>query len=257
MSIRLAALALMSVLLASCAPKRAEILLDTHAVPAGRLISLVAARQAALSTLTGRGVASFESPEMGGTAAFTMALRKPDSLLVRFEGPFGIDVGTLFLSRDKFVVYNSIENSVITGDPTAGTLRSVIPFDLTYDEILSAFAGAFSIGRDTTGLQRYLVDDGAFVLSFDRGTRTDEYRVDPLSLVVIGYRMLDRSGRTIMEAKASRVLEEDRVAAPRRITIVFPDEGRSVTVTYSAMTLNASDPSFAYSIPPSARIIQR
>ena len=101
------------ILISSCAPKRAEIALDTKAIGVPALIALVEAGENKVKSLEGSGTVSFESPEIAGSAAFELSLKKPDSLLVLFEGPFGIDIGTLFLSREKYVVYNSFENRVI------------------------------------------------------------------------------------------------------------------------------------------------
>src|SRR5512135_1065837 len=97
------------VLCSSCAPRRAEVALSTATVSAPMLVDLVEARSDRLRSLVGKGSVTFESPEVGGSAFFELALKKPDSLLVRFEGPFGMTVGTLFLCPQKFVMYNSME----------------------------------------------------------------------------------------------------------------------------------------------------
>ena len=136
----------------SCAPKPAEMLLDTHATDAETLISLVQQHQNQLQSVAGSGTVTFESPEIAGTAAFELSLKKPDSLLVTFEGPFGIDIGTLFVSPGKYLMYNSMENTVVTGAPTDAAIRSVIPFDLTLDQIVGAFSGSFQLPSDRKGL---------------------------------------------------------------------------------------------------------
>src|SRR5512140_908793 len=146
-------------ILSSCAPRRSEVALRPSETPPSTLVGLVDAADAKLVTLTGHGTIAFESPETGGTASFDLSLRKPDSLLVALEGPFGIDVGTLFLSRQEFVMYNSMDNHVITGVPTERTIRSVVPFDLTYEQILNAFTGAFPIAESGTTPLSYTIDN--------------------------------------------------------------------------------------------------
>ncbi|MBI4534839.1 MAG: hypothetical protein HY708_01085, partial [Ignavibacteriae bacterium] len=95
--------------LTSCASKRSELLLDTRVTPPEVVLAMVDAKEKKIQTMVGTGSLTFESPEIAGTAAFESSLRKPDSLLVTLEGPFGIDVGTFFLSRDRYVMYNSLE----------------------------------------------------------------------------------------------------------------------------------------------------
>src|SRR5262245_51090098 len=166
------------ILISSCASHRPEIALDTTTVDATRLLSLVRERANRLTTLEGSGTVTFDSPSFGGSAAFELSLRKPDSLLVLFEGPFGIDVGTLFLSRERYLVYNSLQNLVVTGVPRSNTLRTVIPFDLTVDQILNAFSGEFEIPEGPAHIKAYRISDDRFLISLDCGDRVCNYWID-------------------------------------------------------------------------------
>ena len=241
----------------SCSPRRAEILLDTKALSASELIGLVTDGERKLSTVVGRGTVSFESPELAGSAAFDIALKKPDSLLVTLEGPFGIDVGTLFLSREKYVMYNSMDNRVFTGVPTTGAIRSALPFDLTYEQILDAFSGSFPFPSDQTELESYSVDEGLFRLSFRTDAGVATYWVDNEHLVVTKYERRDKEGRLLMEATLAAVIEQDGISVPRRIKVRFPEQGRQLSVSYSSITLNHPHPSFTFSIPPNAHTVIR
>ena len=53
------------------------------------------------------------------------------------------------------------------------------------------------------------------------------------------------------------ITEQDEVFAPRRITVVFPESRRRVSVYYSALRLNDPEPSFSFSIPHDAVTITR
>ena len=244
-------------LFASCAPKRSELLLDAKAVDAQTLVSFVQKQQDKLQSIVGKGTVTFESPEFAGNAAFELSLKKPDSLLVTFEGPFGIDLGTLFISRDKYLVYNSMENRVITGIPSAKTIRSIIPFDLTLEQVIGAFSGSFPFPSDTQALQSYTIDDDMFLLMYRCGSGTCRYWVDSRYVLVKKYEMRDEHDTVVMDAVASSFDEEGAVSAPKRVRIRFPSERRQLSVSYSSFTLNDATPSFVYSIPSNARTIVR
>jgi len=248
---------LVLVLFLSCAPRRAEIALDTAAVNAGELIRMVRESTAKVKSLEGKGTISFESPELGGSAAFELSLRKPDSLLVLFEGPFGIDMGTLFLSRERYVVYSSMENVVVTGVPRTSTIRSVIPFDLTYDQLLNAFSGAFELPEDATVVHSYGIQDDHFLISMTCGNKTCSYWIDHRFLQVTRFEVHDQSDQLLMQATTASFTEEHDANAPKRIAIWFPQEQRQVSVHYSTLTINPPNPSFAYSVPPDARTLIR
>ena len=244
-------------LLASCAPERKGISLDPAAVDPGTLVRMVHERSGLVRTLQGFGTVTFESPEFGGTAAFELSLRKPDSLLVLLEGPFGIDLGTLFLSRENFLAYNSQENLVVTGVPQGSTIRSIIPFDLTFDEVVNAFSGSFEIRFQESDVEAYTVDDDRFLLVLSCGTHRCSYWIDNSLLQVTRYEVHDDSGDIILQASLSSFTGDDGGSVPKRIILWFPAEDRQISVHYSALTINPEAPSFVYSVPTDARVVRR
>lgn len=237
----------------SCAPKPAGLLLDTTITDPRTVITTVRARQEKLQTVVGKGAITFESPDIAGTAAFELSLKRPDSLLVTFEGPFGIDLGMLFLSSGKYVVYNSMENRVVTGVPSNAAIRAVIPFDLTLDDVVSAFSGSFPLPKDDSTLAGYSVDDDMFLLSFKQGATQCRYWIDNRLLVVRKYEVRNDNNDIVMDGTASSFVDEGDISTPKRIRIRFPAQEKQLSVTYSTLSLDNPHPSFVYSIPPNAR----
>ena len=240
-------------ILPSCASRDATIELNTDLVPAQALVARVEAKAHRLRSLVGRGSMTFDSPRLSGSAFFSLSVRKPDSLLVRLEGPFGIDLGTLFLSRDRFVLYNSMENRVMTGDPAAASFRALLPFDLSYDQMMDAFTGGFGFVHEGASLTRYEVDGEQFHLTYALGDRTCDYWIDPEYLTIAKQQIRNSDREIVMETVSSSVMEEEDVCAPRRVTVSFPEEHRQLSVVYSNLDLNVAEVPFDYTIPPSAR----
>jgi outer membrane lipoprotein-sorting protein len=252
---RFAAVLVSANLLISCGTQRAALTDEFLHAPPEDLVARVRQKEARVVSLSGKGSMVFESPELTGSAFFSLSLKKPDSLLLSFEGPFGIGSGFLFLSREKFVMYNGIDNRVTTGDPNAPSLRSVIPFDLSLNQIIEAFSGSFLI-PDSTPV-RFSADEGNLLLEYRRGTQIHAYWVDPENDVVVRYEIREDGDRTLLKATASRLLEQDGLCIPRRITVVFPDQERKISIYYTSLDPNATDLSFAFSIPRNARTFRR
>lgn len=246
-------LLMLAVALSSCAPKQPGILLDTGTTPAAVLLRHLQEREARLSSLVGRGIITFDSPELGGSASFASNMKKPDSLLVTLEGPFGVDVGLLFVSRQRYVLYNSMENSVATGDPANASLRAFIPFDLTYEQILNAFAGVFSVPQSDEELKDYRVDDENFLLSFSCGEHTCTYWIDPHFVMVTRFEQRSRDGTLMVDARATSFMEQDGGVVARRIRMTFPQQRRQLAIAYNSLTLNTPETDFRFTIPSNAR----
>lgn len=241
------------VLLASCAPKRAAVVLDTKVTSPELLRSLVEENGRRISSVTGSGIITFDSPEVAGSAAFESNLKKPDSLLVTLEGPFGIDVGMFFLCKDTYIVYNSLENSVVTGNPNTARIRSVIPFDLTFEQILSAFSGVFPVPANGDELMDYRVEDEQFLLTYRCGANLCTYAVDPHYLVVTRYEVRNEHDDLLVQASASSFIDQEGMASARRMRIVFPQERRQLSIAYGALQLNPDQTHFHFTIPDNAR----
>jgi hypothetical protein len=241
-----------ALLMPSCAPKPAELVLDTALVSPARIAEIIAQRDARLHSLAGSGTITFESPEVSGSVFFTVSLKKPDSLLLQFEGPFGMDVGFLFASREQYVMYNALENQVIRGVPTGAGIRSVIPFDLTFDQLLDMLTGTFRLPPETTAPQTFRVADEWFYLVYPLPGDTTAYWIDPRSVTVAKYRKTGQMG-ALMEAETSMPEQQENLTVPRLISVSFPEKQRQLSVYYSDLTLNAGTMTFTHAIPPSAR----
>jgi len=236
--------------LLSCAPRPAAVELDTSRTSPPELLERVKAEGERVRTLSGSGSLSFESPEVSGSAFFRVALRKPDSLLLRLRGYFGIDLGFLFLERDRFLIYNSLENSLIEGSPASSSVRALLPTDLTPRELLDAFTGRYPLDLSRGRVVRYDVEEGQFVLSVEEGNEVCDLRVDPVSLLVTQYRRTDRGGRVLVDIEADALTDDDGVYVPRRINLAFPASGRQISLSYSAISINDPEPSFSFTLPP-------
>jgi hypothetical protein len=254
MTFRLSAVlpaALCALLVGACATVRPP----AGPVGAEDLARRVGERESRILSTQGKGSVSFESPEMAGSAYFAMALRKPDSLLVTLEGPFGIEAGFFFLSRRKFVVYNSFENRAIIGVPASGTIRGVIPMDLTLEEIMQAFTGGFRLPAGVP--DAYGAEEENYRAVYRRDGRTESYWVDPASALVLHYEVRDSAGTVLFDAVSSRVTEKAGIPVPGHIAVTMPREGRRLTIHFTSIEVNGEDLSFEYAVPQNARITIR
>ena len=239
----------------SCSPRTAAVATDVNTMPAGGIAGSVRQREAGLASMEGSGSVSFESPERAGSAFFDLTLKKPDSLLMKFEGPFGIGAGFLFLSRQKFVLYSGLDNRVTTGVPGPAAIRSVMPVDLTFDQIMDAFTGGFVLPDVVPA--RYTVDDGKFLLVYGIDGRTHSYWIDPEYDLVVRYELHASGGNLLLEVESSQMVRRENLCVPRHVTVSFPDEGRRLSIHYTSLELNAGDLSFEYTVPAGAHSSSR
>lgn len=250
-----AAAVLVACACSSCGPGGAATVRDIREMPLEELTARTRARDARIVTMTGKGSVAFEGPDAAGSAYFEMSLRKPDSLLVSLEGPFGINAGFFFLSRQKFVMYNSIENRAVMGVPSTGTLRGVIPVDLTLDQIMDAFTGGFPLPEGPPA--GYALDDGQIRAEYGVQGEGHAFWVDPATGLVLRTEFRNAGGELLLETFSSRITEHNGIPAPGRVTVSFPARGQRLSIHYTSLDINEGNPSFRYAVPGNARITIR
>ena len=185
-----------------------------------------------------------------------MNLKKPDSLRLELNGPFGIHFGTLTLSREKFLFYNWTEKRAVVGKPDGKTLNSMFRLHMQFDEVLHAFTGEFPVPIGTDSMERSSVEQGFYVLRYRSVDGTKEYRIDGDSFIVSSYRVLDTTGEPTLSAFALQLDEGDPIVMPRLLRVVFPKDHRSVTIAYDDIHLN--DPVVcSFTLPKQAQVIYR
>jgi hypothetical protein len=239
-------------LAAACGTTREGVVLDPARVPAAELIRRVQEESDRIRTVSGTGSMVFDSPQISGSAEFTLALDKPDSLLLKLEGPFGLDVGLLFLDASRFVAYNSMENEVMEGPSDSAALRLFIPVPLAPRQIVDAFSGRYPV--DPGGrLLGYGVDGERFLLTAMSGRDTCRYWIDPAALAVTSYRRTAPDGRVMIDAELARLTSVDDIEIPRSIVIRAPARGSMIRVLFADLDVNGDPPDFLYSIPANAR----
>ncbi len=253
MPLRSIACVLLAATAFSCAPRRSDVSPGTPSLLPTLLLDQVARRNAGLRTLVGRGSLTFDSPEVAGSAFFRSSLKRPDSLLVLLQGPFGMDVGTFFLSDRRYVVYNAIENLVQTGDPATSAIRSFIPFDLSAEDLVNVFGGMFPLPHDTAGIRIVEFDADVTHLALGCGDGQCEYWVDTGRLAVTRMLRRNAAGEVQVDMEARDFKEYDGIALPRQLRLEFPGAMRTLSVYYSSLSPNGDPPSFAFTIPSGAR----
>jgi hypothetical protein len=246
--------AALAFLLLSCAAPYRGVELDTASVEPRRLLDLLAGHNRQLEALTGKGSIAFDTPQLTGAASFELTARRPDSLLLRLDGPFGLTVGTFFLSRDRYVLYNAMENTVMSGMPTSDALSRVLPVPLRVSEVVDALCGAVRIVEEPSTLTEYRIDGDQFLLTF-AGVEGESrrYWVDPGDLLVTRVERLDARGNAIVEMAMTRISRIDGIPVPRRITVRMPSDNRNLSIAFSSVTPNPPSLSFRYVLPGGAR----
>lgn len=202
--------------------------------------------------LSGSGTISFESPEMAQSGSFELTVKKPDSILVRIEGPFGIDVGSALVTRERLFLYNSFQNRLMEGPTNAGNFEKFLHIPLNFDDMVNLFTGGFFLSDDRSTPSEFSVEDDQFVLTYERYDGTRRYWVDPQTKQIVKIHYVDGNGKLAVEQIFSRFETVNDVKVPYYIRVTMMKERRRVSIAYSDLVINPPYLDFQFDVPPNA-----
>ena len=207
-------------------------------------------------SLNGEGTISVESLEMAQSGSFELVLRKPDSILVKIEGPFGIHVGSALLTRSGFTFYNSIQNQLVTGSVNAANLNRIFRVSLTFDELLNLFTGGSFFEGDQDSPDSVAVEDNQFVMSFGNSGGTRRYWIDPATLLITKIQHTDALGKLVLEERFDKFRTAGEASLPRQIRLTQHQAHRVVAVAFSSLAINVDTAPLVLEIPTNAERVR-
>jgi len=246
----LTAVVLAGFVLAGCASK--SVRYADRTVTADMLQERVGENQDRVHALTGSGTISVETSEMAQSGSFELTLRKPDSLLVKIEGPFGIDVGLALVTRDRFSFYYSFQNRLVEGPTNPANLSKVFHIPIDFDDVLNLFTGGFFLSEDRVSPSTFSIENEEFVMTYNSYTGTRRYWVDPQTMQIVKIQHLDGSGRLVLEQLFSKFQTLNGVTIPHYVRVTMVRDRRRVSIAYSDVTVNPSDIDFSFDVPRNA-----
>jgi outer membrane lipoprotein-sorting protein len=213
-----------------------------------------------IETLEASGNISFDSPEQSGTGWIEVKIKKPDTVYVKIEGPFGISIANALITRQDFLYYNAQENKAIMGPSTDINIGAILRVKVSFDELINGFTGAFSLDEspdDSTGANS---ENNLYVIQSNNSKGKQKYFVEPSRFTIQKYNYLDNNNMSLVEVDYSSYQEESaagkNVNFPAAIKIKNPINKQTVYVDYVNKEINKKGLTFKIKIPKSASIIK-
>lgn len=205
-----------------------------------------------IKTCEAYGSISFDSPEMSNSGFIELKV-KPDSLYIKLEGPFGIDIAQALITHENFIYYNAQENKVITGPSTEANINAILKFKLGFEDLKNTFCCSFKFGEDASDSSDAPTGENLYLLSIRREIGSQNFYIMPASFKINKYNITDNSG-LMLEVKYSGFNLTDDF--PSQIIIKKPSEKQTVWINYDSVDLNNSNIKIQMRYPKSAKVIK-
>ncbi len=242
--------------LSGCAPTK-ELRRPAANYSAQQVIDAVNSRKHDIATLEAKGSISVESPSFVNSGSFELRLKRPDSVLVDIEGPFGIHVASALFAKGHYMFYNSFKNEVMEGEVTGGNMPAFMNIPIDPDHVIDAFCGTRTFLPEETSPDSFNVSNDSYILFFHKKNGATEYSVDSQALLLTGIVHIDSAGEVWSEERFEYERRGDRTAALQSIRFIQDKMQSSVSLFYDDLELNGPVGSLTLHIPPDARRVTK
>ncbi len=246
-----------SILFSSCVPSKPVD--EERILPADRLMKKLEANRRKIKTFSGSGTINLSSPQLTAKASFQVSLKKPDSLKISFYGPFGIDLAQSVATKRDFIFYDVINNRVFKGITKDLSLKNIFKVDLTFDELMDAFAGAVDL---TDKLRRepdeLLIRNDSYLLSYSEQItgRKSLYEILIDDLAITKFSIIEQPRNLVLEGSYKDFEMFDDVPLPYKININYKLMNQNIDIDYRSIRVNRDIGSLSFKIPEDAEIIE-
>jgi hypothetical protein len=242
--------------LAGCAPTR-ELQRPGTNYTAQQVIAAVNSRKQGVATLQAKGSISVESPSFVSSGSFTLRLKRPDSVLVDIEGPFGIHVASALFAKDRYIFYNSFKNEVMEGKFSGSNLPVFMNIRIDPDNVIDTFCGTRTFLPEETSPDSFTVTDDSYVLFFHQISGATQYIIDNRALLVTGIVHIDSGGDVWSEERFEYDRRGDGTVALQSIRLIEDKLQSSVSLFYDDLQLNGPVDPLTLHVPPDARRVTK
>ncbi|HTY09970.1 MAG TPA: DUF4292 domain-containing protein [Bacteroidota bacterium] len=242
--------------LSGCAPTR-ELRRTPANESAQQVIDAVNSRRSAITTLEAKGSISVESPSFINSGSFELRLKRPDSVLVDVEGPFGIHVASALFAKGHYKFYNSFKNEVMEGEVDKGHLPEFMNIRIDPKDVVDMFCGTRAFLPEETSPDSFTVADDSYILFFRQKDGATRYTIDDQSLCITGIEHVDSAGDVWSEEHFDYDRRDDGTMVLQSIRLVEDKMQSSISLFYDKLHLNAPVGPLTIQVPDDARRVTK
>ena len=232
---------------------------DLELLPSERLINKLEANRRKIKNFEGVGVFEIESEQYSNSASFQILMQKPDSIYFSVLGPFGIELAQALVTKENYVFYDAIQNTVYQGNVNDDILKNIFKINLSFSDLIDAFIGSVNL---TSNLYKqpddYIVSGEQYVLTYVDKVKElkSVYKVDIRQLGITNYSLTSFDESINLEGNYSKFELIENVAIPFEIKISNKVQQQEVKIRYKNIYANSKGLKVKFELPDDAEIIE-
>lgn len=194
-------------------------------------------KRAELKNIEMEASATFDFKDFQNSAFTKLKVANRDSVSLTVNGPFGIVVGKLYSTRDKFLFVNYLENLVFVGSPTAENIERTARIHISYEDMIAIFRN-----EATQDFAKYTIvsqkDDQIIYMAKTKEQFSEFVVYSKKEAAIVQYQRKDKENKLILNVFCQDFKKNGSFNLPNKIVFKFPEVEGSVTYDISSIVVN-------------------
>lgn len=185
-----------------------------------------------LHTLKSEARISLESAQFATNFNVNLIYSAPDTLFVQAEGPFGLDIGKIFIGRERFILFNQFNNQFLSGSLDDEYYNTFLETELTFREIKDGFIGYIQLPENL-----FLAEEkhGIFLAAVDESQWRFTLNINTGTLKT--FEIIEDS-QVIFKQELLSYTEIEGVVFPRFVRMILPQKKEMVAIYHKNIKIN-------------------
>lgn len=223
-----------------------------RSLSASEIITSVNAQADSIQTFSAYGSINIETPSMNQGAGFDLAVKKPDSVRIVVEGPFGITVAKALFTKQRFIAYSALNNTVYDGDPSKGIQSLPMMSSFPPEVLIDAMSGVRRFTDTEIEPDSFYVTNKFYTIVLSDKKSTSKFRIDPGSMRIVNVKRYAAEGELLWEEAYTYLRLENGQWIPSTARIVVPKKPITLDISFDEVTINEPIESMLITLPDDA-----
>ncbi len=216
------------------------------------IISVINSRSDSIQTFSAYGSITVETPQMSQGAGLDLAVKKPDSVRIIVEGPFGITMVKALFTKTYFKAYNALNNTLYEGNPEKGMRMIPMMSSFPAPLLIDALSGVRRFNDQSVEPDSFYTTENFYVFVFSNDIGHSMFSVDLHSLRIVKVKTFKDNGELLWEESYTYRKLDNGSYQQETARINVPEKSITVEINFDEITLNSPIDSMTISTPDDA-----
>ncbi len=185
-----------------------------------------------LRTLQSEARISLETPSFAANFTMSLIFASPDTLFLQAEGPLGLDLGKIFIAKERFIIFNQFQNQFLSGSLEDDFYSTFLETSLSLHQVKTGLLGYVSL---SSGIKLSDFQQGIFSDSSETGKYV--YHVDAATGKLLKLEIF-RAGQAVFTQEFKNYTLIEGILIPRLTRMILPQKKEMIAIYHKNIKIN-------------------